>query len=227
MNKKINTIILLTLATSIVLYVTFLDDYLSLERISTYRNLFFNYTQLHPYLSRLFYISFYFLTVVVFLPSGAVLNLLGGFLFGTFEGFIFAHSAACAGAILNLLFVRSFLGAKVQEKYKTRLQHFNESFNQNGTHYLLSIRLLSIFPFAIVNTFAALTQVSLWNYLWTTSLGIIPGQTVFIYMGKQLGNITTLNQILTWPVMAACISLALLVLLPTAFQATKNIHQST
>ncbi len=216
MKKKTGTIILLTLAVSCIwFYITTLHQHLSLEAITTCRTFFLEYTHLHPYLSRLFYTVFYFITVAAFLPTGAVLNLLGGFLFGTVEGLILANSAASAGAVINLLMLRYFLDNRVQKRYSTRLQHFNDSFNRNGTHYLLSIRLLSIFPFSIVNTLAALTNVSVWNYLWTTSLGIIPGQAVFIYMGKQLGTITALNQILTWPVIAAFMLLGLLVFLPT------------
>ena len=221
MSKRAYLIILLVLAVSCIwFYITTLHEHLSLEAITTCRTFFLEYTHLHPYLSRLLYTVFYFITVAAFLPAGAVLNLLGGFLFGTVEGLILANSAASAGAVLNLLMLRYFLGNRVQKRYSARLQHFNDSFTRNGTHYLLSIRLLSIFPFSIVNTLAALTNVSVWNYLWTTSVGIIPGQAVFIYMGRQLGTITSLNQILTGPVIGAFMLLALIVVLPTLLNKT-------
>ena len=75
--------------------------------------------------------------------------------------------------------------------------------DRNGASYLLTLRLIPVFPFFLINFLAGLTKVPLRTFLWTTSLGIIPGTVVFAFAGQQLGSINSPADILSKKVIAA------------------------
>ena len=156
----------------------------------------------------------FFILVAGFFPAAALLNLLGGFLFGVFEGFVIGMIASTAGSIINFLSVRYIIGKPLQKKYSTIFKKFNTAFEKNGVSYLLSVRLAAIFPFPLMNMLLGLTRASLWDYTWTTVVGIFPGSLLFVFMGKQLGTINSLGDIFTWPILGGFLLLALVALLP-------------
>jgi uncharacterized membrane protein YdjX (TVP38/TMEM64 family) len=218
--KKNITFILLSIIALVVgiTCMPILMRSLSLKSVSSYRTTLLMYTRSLPITSRFIYWFAYIFLITIFVPAGAVLNLLGGFLFGAIEGTILANTAATIGAFINLITVRYIIGRLIQSNYTQRLEAFNKAFDKNGTHYLLSIRLLGVIPYPIINTLIAFTKARFWPYMWTTFIGIIPGQFVFAFMGKQLGTIQSVNEILTWNVLGSFLLLALFALLPTVFK---------
>lgn len=195
-------------------YITTIHQHLSLESLQFYRDTFFTYSQLHPLWSRFLFGMSFFVLVAGFFPAAALLNLLGGFLFGVFEGFVIGMVASIAGSIVNFLSVRYVIGKPLQRKCNTTFTKFNAAFKKNGVSYLLSVRFAAIFPFPIMNMLLGLTEVSLWDYTWTTFVGIIPGSLLFVFMGKQLGTINSLGDVFTWPVLGGFLLLTLIALLP-------------
>ena len=215
MNKKVKiACAVLLCASAFVLFLTLTREYISLESITFYRTTLRAYTVAYPLLSRTVYGLAYFILVVSFLPVGAILNLLGGFLFGTIQGVMLTNIAATTGALLNLLTIRYLIGKPLHKKYGSQLKKFNTAFKKNGISYLLFVRLAAIFPFPIINTLIGLTNIRISTYLWTTSLGILPGSSLLVFMGKQLGTINSLGEIFTWPVLGAFLLLACLALVP-------------
>lgn len=199
-------------------YSMYLQKYLSITSFHIYKTVLQDYVIDAPLQAHLIYFFLYFFLVAGFLPAGALLNLIGGFLFSTPTALFLANSAATLGACCNLLMVRYFLQQYVHKKYQAQLAAFNKAYHHNHVYYLLSVRIAGIFPFPVVNTLTGLTSVSLWTYCWTTCLGILPGQTLFIIMGKQLGAIHHISDILTPQLFIIFLLLAALFLLPTYYK---------
>lgn len=208
-------------------YFTVIRHHLTLTTIKLYRDWFLTYAHAHPVKSRALYASAYFALVSCFFPAGAILNLLGGFLFGSIEGVIYANIAATLGSILNFFIVRYIIAEPLHKKYAVALKSFNAAFKKNGVNYLLSVRLMAIFPFPFSNTLIGLTNVPLKTYIWTTMLGILPGQALFVFMGKQLGTITSIGQILTPQVWTVFFALAGCALLPTLLKKKKSKEETS
>ena len=55
--------------------------------------------------------------------------------------------------------------------------------------YLLTLRLIPIFPFVAVNLAAALFQIPFKTFAFGTFLGIIPGSFVYVSMGVALQEV--------------------------------------
>jgi len=186
----------------------------------TFESLYQNKVKLSGYVSAnygvavLTYIGVYITVIVLALPGAAVMTIGGGVLFGVLPALVFANIAATTGATISFLMARYLIGDWVQNKYKKSLIKFNQEMSENGKNYLLTLRLIPIFPFFMINLASALTKVSLFTFAWTTSLGIIPGSFAYALAGNNLSNIQSAKGILSKEVIVVFVILGILSLAP-------------
>src|SRR2546425_11589526 len=88
--------------------------------------------------------------------------------------------------------------------------------------YLITLRLVPLFPFFLVNLVSGLTRVRLGTFVAATSIGIIPGSFVYANAGRQLGTINSLSEIASPRVLGAFALLGLLALIPIAYRKFAN-----
>jgi len=219
-------LLLLFIGLIIALRLSGAGDVLTFENLQRYKDALLAFVRDNTVLSVVLYILIYIVTVAVNLPGAAVLTIAGGFLFGTFPAVLYVNAGATTGAVLAFLSSRYLLGARLQETYRERLDKFNREMDRNGTRYLLTLRLIPVFPFFVVNFLAGLTRVPLAAFAWTTSLGIIPGTVVFAYAGHQLERVRSISDILTGKVLFTLLLLAAFTLAPTIIGRFRNNRTS-
>ena len=146
------------------------------------------------------------------------MTLAGGFLFGSVLGTLYVNVGATVGATLAFLVARYLLRDWVEQKFGSRLGPIQEGFAKDAFSYLMTLRLIPLFPFFLVNMVSGLTRVSVGTYMAATSLGIIPGSFVFAYAGRQLGTINSLKEIASPNVLMAFTLLGLLALVPILYK---------
>jgi uncharacterized membrane protein YdjX (TVP38/TMEM64 family) len=128
------------------------------------------------------------------------------------------------------LAARYLLRDWVEEKFGSRLSTVQEGFRKNAFSYLLTLRLIPLFPFFIVNLVAGLTRVHLMTYIAATTIGIVPGTFVYAYAGRQFGTINSLSEIASPRILGALTLLGLLTLIPVLYRkitARKPIAQGS
>jgi uncharacterized membrane protein YdjX (TVP38/TMEM64 family) len=152
------------------------------------------------------------------LPGGVILTLAGGFLFGAVSATLFVNIGATTGATLAFLTARYLLRDTVERKFGKWLGPFQEGFAKNAFSYLLTLRLIPLFPFFVVNLVSGLTRVNVGTYVSATAIGIIPGSFVYAYAGRQLGSINSLKEIASPSVVGAFVLLGLLALAPVVYK---------
>jgi uncharacterized membrane protein YdjX (TVP38/TMEM64 family) len=152
------------------------------------------------------------------LPGAVILTLAGGFLFGSVLGTLFVNLGASTGAVLAFLASRYLLHDVVEQKFGKWLGPFQDGFAKNAFSYLLTLRLIPLFPFFVVNLVSGLTRVSVGTYAVATAIGIIPGSFVYAYAGRQLGSINTLKEIASPNVIGAFVLLGLFALIPIVYK---------
>ena len=216
-------LLIITGCISLWIYVTYLHAYISLTTVKQYKDTFYSYTLQNPLKARCAYSLFYFITASIFLPVAAILNLLGGFLFGTLECTVLVTLITACAAIINLLIVRYVLEKTLARIYKKTFKTFNNAFKEHGISYLLFIRLSGLFPFPFANILLGLTNVSLSTYLWTTTIGTIPGSLIFVYMGKQLSSLHSVKEVFNWQMLAVFSGTGLLSLIPVFYKKYKAL----
>ena len=224
MKKNLKRLILLVIVAAVIIALRFtgIGEKLTLETLQSNAEKLKQFSNQNYILSVLTYILVYITVTGFSLPGAAVLTLTGGFLYKTLIAAVYVNIAATAGATVAFLFARYLAGQLIQQKYGDKLARFNEELDRNGARYLLTLRLIPIFPFFLINVFAGLTAIPLRTFLWTTSLGIFPGSLVYAYAGQQLGQIKAIEDIFSAQVLLAFLLLAAFALLPVIFKKLKK-----
>jgi uncharacterized membrane protein YdjX (TVP38/TMEM64 family) len=219
-NKKIILFILLIAVIMLVRY-SLIGELLSIENVKQYRNLLLTTVHDHYALSAVSFITAYVAVTALSIPGAAILTLAGGFLFGLLPTTLYVNMGATTGATLAFLAARYLFGNWLQTKYQEQLSRFNDEMQRNGAGYLLTLRLVPVFPFFLINILSGFTNVPLRTFVWTTALGIVPGTVVYAYAGRQIGTINAPSDILSARVIIAFAVLALFALFPALLDRFK------
>lgn len=195
-----------------------LGPYLSLDALKANRDTLLAFTEAHYGRAVGLYILVYIAQTAFSLPGGALMTLAGGFLFGPVWATVYVNIGATIGATLAFLAARYLLGDWVERKFGDRLASVQEGFKRNAFSYLLTLRLIPLFPFFLVNLVSGLTRVSLGTYIIATSIGILPGSFVYAFAGRQLGSINALREIASPNVLLAFTLLGVLALVPAIYK---------
>ncbi len=169
-----------------------LGDYLSFESLRDNRAALIDFRDAHYVSAVLTFMAIYVVITGLSLPGATVATLTGGFLFGTFPGVVFNVGAATMGATLLFLAARWGLGEKLAQKMDAsegRVKAIKDGIDENQWSMLFLIRLVPLVPFFVANLIPALVGVSLWRYVVSTFVGIIPGGLVYTSVGAGLGEV--------------------------------------
>ncbi len=214
---KIAIAVVIVLAIAAFFYFD-LGRFLSLTALKDNRDKLLSFTQANYAAAAGLFIVSYIAVTGLSLPGAVILTLAGGFLFGGLFGTLFVNVGATTGATLAFLAARYLLRDAVEQKFGKWLGPLQEGFAKNAFSYLMTLRLIPLFPFFVVNLVSGLTRVNVGTYVAATALGIIPGSFVYAYAGQQLGNINSLKEIASPNVIAAFVLLGLLALAPVAYK---------
>lgn len=168
---------------------------------------------LHPWASAALYFSAYVAVTALSLPAAVLLTLAGGALFGFGQGLLLVSFASTLGATLAMLLARTLLRDSVQSRFGARLAAIDAGLEREGAFYLFALRLVPAFPFFLVNLAMGLTRMPARTFFWVSQLGMLPGTTVYVYAGTELGRLDSLAGLVSPGLLAA---FALLGLLPLA-----------
>ena len=133
-----------------------LRNYLSIEGFNHYRNDMVSYESENPNLFVIGYILLYILIIVCCIPGTIVFDLLAGFIFGYFWGTLLVIGSYLTGAVLNFIIVRYFFKGMLENKFG-KFKYFIHGTGKYGLILnLISLRLIAVIPFWILNIAAAL-----------------------------------------------------------------------
>lgn len=220
---------LIVLAIVVAAFFAFdLDRYLSVEAVRAHRADLQAWVSANTGLAVLTYVVIYATAIVAFPPSGAVMTMTGGFLFGTLLAGTYVVFAATVGATCLFAVAKTTLGALLRERAGPFLAKMEAGFQENAFNYLLFLRLVPLFPFWLVNLAPAFLGVSLRTYVIATFIGIVPGTFVYASVGSGLGAVfdaggtPNLGRIFDADILVPIIGLAVLVLVPVVYKKLRN-----
>lgn len=202
--------------------------WLNLDEVITFENLHANKMRLNNYVSKYYmqsvilYIGIYIGVIALNLPGAGVMTLSGGVLFGILPAMVYVNISATIGGGIAFIVARKFFGVFFQERFGEKLDKFNKDMDQYGKNYLLTLRFIPVFPFFFVNIAAGLTKIPFVTFLWTTSLGTIPGTFAYVFAGHNISNISGGEEILSLPVIGALGIFGLMAIVPTFMSRRKE-----
>jgi len=205
-----------------------LHSHLNFETLRTNRNELIGWVEENRVLAVLAFITVYAAAIVFVPPSGAVMTVFGGFLFGAIWGTAWVVVGATIGATLLFLSARLSVGDALRRRAGNSIRKLEAGFRENALSYMLVLRLVPLFPFWLVNLAPAFLGVSLPIFVFGTFVGIIPGTAVYAIFGAGLGSIFDRNEeislagIITPEILAALVGLAILSLIPVIYKRFKG-----
>lgn len=192
-------------------------DRLSLETLSGNRDQLLAWVAANPLLSAIAFMAVYAAVVALSLPVATIVSLLGGFLFGRWLGTALIVSAATMGATAIFCVAKSSFGESLRDRAGPLYQKIAEDMQANAFAYLLFMRLVPVFPFFVVNVVPALFRVRTRSFIVATFIGIIPGTFVYANLGRELGTISSLRDLISMPMLLALCLLGVLALVPAVY----------
>jgi uncharacterized membrane protein YdjX (TVP38/TMEM64 family) len=176
-------------------------------------------TQLHddvttaPLPVILIYFAIYVGTAAVSLPFSGLLTLAAGALFGFWWGVLLAMVSASAGSLAGFVVSRYLFHAAVERRFGARLAPIHKGLREEGAFYLVSIRMVPVFPYWLVNLLMGLTSMRAFTFWWVGTVGLLPIEAAYVFAGTRLASITKPSDVLSPDLIAAFLVLASLPLL--------------
>ncbi len=217
------------LVTGLVLFLVLgLDRYFDLDMLREHRNWLKSGVEEFGVLAIILYTLLYTVLTAFSIPLGAVLTVPAGIFFGTPVAASCAVIGGTLGAIVVFLAARTAFSELLRAKAGSALERMEAGFRENAFSYLLTLRLIPIFPFWLINLVPAFLGMPLRSYAVATFVGIIPGSLVYASLGNGLGAILDaggeldLGILLKPAVLFPFLALAVLALLPVAYKKIKG-----
>ncbi|MGU5653630.1 FAD-dependent oxidoreductase [Aeromonas allosaccharophila] len=187
-----------------------LGRYLSLGALQAQQAAVAQWVDNHFVSASLLFVIIYVLSTALSLPGASLLTLGGSAVFGVAWGLLLVSFASSIGATLAFLSARFLLRDWVTTRFGDKLTTFQSGMAKEGAFYLLSLRLIPIFPFFLVNLLMGLTPIRVSTYYWVSQLGMLPGTFVYVLAGSELGQLTSTGNILSPGLMVALTLLGLM-----------------
>ena len=191
-----------------------LDDYLDLAAIKRERLQLVALWHSAPLITATAFVALNIVALALSLP-GAVLSfaLAAGAIFGPWWGTAIALCAVVAGDSLAFLLARFVMRDWVERTFPGASRRANAGVERDGAFYLLSLRLLAVMPYFLVNWTTGLTRMKLRVFAPVSLAGLLPVIFLYVQAGSQLGALDQASDIYSPAMIATFVLLALLPLM--------------
>ncbi|MDQ6679692.1 MAG: FAD-dependent oxidoreductase [Pseudomonadota bacterium] len=182
----------------IVAYFAFdLGRFLSLDAIRARQGELAALYAARPWAVIAAYFALYLAVTALSLPGAVILTLLGGATFGLLAGTLIVSFASTLGATLAFLASRYVLRETVAKRFGTRLAAVDAGLKKDGPYYLLTLRLVPLVPFFVVNLVMGLTRMKVATFYLVSQIGMLAGTLVYVNAGTELARVESLRGILS------------------------------
>jgi uncharacterized membrane protein YdjX (TVP38/TMEM64 family) len=162
---------------------------LSWASLAAHRAALAGFVASHLLLASAAYVGLYVAVIAVSIPGAEVLTISGGLLFGTWLGGALAALSATCGSSLLFLAVRAALAPAVAAKAGARLERFRPLLERHAFRGVLTLRLIPLLPFWLVDLIPALLGIRYLPFLAGTALGILPATFIYAGLGAGAGQV--------------------------------------
>jgi pyruvate/2-oxoglutarate dehydrogenase complex dihydrolipoamide dehydrogenase (E3) component/uncharacterized membrane protein YdjX (TVP38/TMEM64 family) len=174
-----------------------LGQWLTLEQLKSSRDTLASLYADHPVRTALAFFGVYVLAAALSFPGASILTLAAGAMFGWAVGLLLVSFASSVGALLAFWVSRYLLRDFIQQRFGKMLQPINEGLAKDGTFYLLTLRLVPVFPFWLINLLMGLTTLGARKFYTVSQIGMLAGTAVYVNAGTQLAAIDSTSDVLS------------------------------
>ena len=160
-----------------------LGKYVSFSSLANHYNGITAWVAAHLVAAIAAFFALYVIAVAFSLPIASPLTLVGGAVFGYLAAPIIII-AATLGALILFLAARGAFQDVLTRKAGPFVAKISDGFNEQPFSWLLALRLIPLAPFWVVNIVPALLGMRTGQYALATLVGIAPGTTVYVSVGR-------------------------------------------
>ena len=184
-----------------------LGQWLTLEQLKASRDALISLYADQPVKTALTFFGVYVLAAALSFPGASILTLAAGAIFGWAMGLLLVSFASSLGALLAFWASRYLLRDVIEKRFGKLLQPINEGLAKDGTFYLLTLRLVPLFPFWLINLLMGLTTLGARRFHIVSQIGMLVGTAVYVNAGTQLAAIDTAADVLSPGLIASLVLL--------------------
>ena len=176
----------------VAVFASGVTRYLNFEALQTHEAALRTFVSDNLILALITFIAVYAVATAVSLPGALILTLTGGFLFGPWTGGSATVIGATLGAVAVFYAVRTSLGEVLRRRAEAsggKLKAVIDGVEAGAFGYILTLRLVPLAPFWMVNIAAALAHAPLRAYALATFLGIMPATFIYSGIGAGIGDL--------------------------------------
>ncbi|WP_346795761.1 FAD-dependent oxidoreductase [Halomonas sp. Bachu 37] len=199
----------LLLAAIGIFFLSGAHQWFTLETLKAYQSDFQAAFDQSPWRVAGIFLALYVAITALSLPGATLLTLLGGALFGLGWGLLIISFASTLGATLAFMLSRFLFRQPVETRFPRQLEAVNRGVERDGALYLFTLRLVPVFPFFMINLVMGLTRIRTVTFYWVSQVAMLPGTAVYVNAGGQLGDLESLGGIISPPLIASFLLLAI------------------
>ena len=185
--RKLTVLIIISLL--LVALAWYVNNSVSLETLAMQEDRFRSAIALNPWQS--FLIGFVVYTGIALVPGTGGKAIVYGWLFGFWQALIIATVGLTIAAMAIFTLSRYLFQAAIERRYSSFVTLMNANIEKEGAFYLLTLRMIHA-PFSIVNPVSGASRVPSWTFFWTTAVGLLPANAIWVYVGLSLPSLREL-----------------------------------
>lgn len=225
--KVLSIVVFIAILAFLIHYFS-LREYLSVDGFNNYHDQLLAYANSNTRMFILSYIGLYILLIACGVPGTILLDLIAGFLFGIPGGTLLVLFSYLTGACVNFIIVRLFFKGVLAHKF----DKFKRFIHGGGRYGLLinliSLRLIAVIPFSVLNILAAILNVRMTTFIISTLIGITPMSIIYVVIGDGVRGSTANGELLNADVLTnpkiwiPLFCMAVILMIPNIMKLIKN-----
>ncbi len=172
-----------------LVFITGLDQHLTMDTLAYHRAELLRLVEERAVLMGVSYLVLQTAISAFSIPAVAPVIVAGGFLFGPVVGTAISIVGQTIGSAIIFIAARTALRDMLAHYAGRRIRRFEAGFKENALSYMITLRLMPLFPAWLINLVPSILGVPLRIFMLGTIIGVIPITFIFSTVGHGLGAV--------------------------------------
>ena len=196
-NIKITLAIIYVLIISIFLWFFFkyfsIQDFTSFEIIKSNRDALNEFKNKNIFISSLIFLLVTIVWVLL-LGFAAPIFLIGGFIFGKWQGTLIVLFGLTLGSTFLYMIANYLLKDFIYKKFSSKFSFLIYKFKKNEFIYFVIYRAIGGIPFFLQNLLPTLFNIKIKNYFYGSLVGLAPQLFIGVSLGSGINKLIDDNE---------------------------------
>jgi uncharacterized membrane protein YdjX (TVP38/TMEM64 family) len=154
-----------------------------------------DFVQLYQWQGWLLGLAIY--TAFSLVPGTVGKAVIFGWIFGFWQAVAMVEIGLTVAALCGFFVSRFLFRDMVKSRFPGLVGKLDRHLDKDCAFYLTMMRLAHV-PYSIVNYCAGATSVRVSTFAWTTTLGILPGTMIFVFVGTRIPTLASISEYGVW-----------------------------